>query len=235
MKQMWLRFNLFIKRIFDFCASLCAIIILLPVWLGVAIWIKCDSPGPILFKQGRRTKNGRMFKMWKFRSMVMNAENMGTGLFSYENDPRITKAGAILRKTSIDELPQLFNVLMGDISLIGPRPCVTYELGDFDTLNKKYKKRFQMKGGITGHAQCHGRNVNSWEEKVGLDNEYIDRFKTEGIWMDIKIIIWSVFMVLKKENIHEERVKEELTDEENAEMAEEEIIRLAHLPDEQEL
>lgn len=230
---MWLKFNLFIKRVFDIVSSFCAIIVLLPVWIIISIWIKRDSEGPILFKQGRRTKDGRVFKMWKFRSMVVNAENMGSGLFSYDNDPRITKSGAFIRKTSIDELPQLFNVLMGDISVVGPRPCVTYELGDFDTLNKKYKKRFQIKGGITGLAQCKGRNENSWDEKVTLDNEYIDRFKKEGFWLDVKIIWWTVAKVFKSENINEEKMGEGLSDEESAEMAEEEIVRIAHMPDEE--
>ena len=162
--------------------------------------------------------------------MVVNAENMGSGLFSYENDPRITKVGAILRKTSIDELPQLFNVLMGDISVVGPRPCVTYELGDFDTLNKKYKKRFLMKGGITGLAQCKGRNENSWDEKVTLDNEYIDRFKKEGVWLDIKVIWWTIAKVFQSANINEEQ-RENMSAEESALLDDEEVKRIAHLPD----
>lgn len=228
---MWLKLNLFIKRLFDICSSACAIVVLLPVWIIVGIWIKTDSKGPILFKQGRRTKDGRVFKMWKYRSMVVNAESMGSGLFSYDNDPRITKSGAILRKTSIDELPQLINVLKGDISVVGPRPCVTYELGDFDTLNKKYKKRFQMKGGITGLAQCKGRNENSWDEKVTLDNEYIDRFKKEGFWLDVKIIWWTVAKVFQSANINEEQ-REGMSAEESAALDEEEVKRIAHLPDE---
>ncbi|CDA46069.1 uncharacterized protein BN693_00440 [Prevotella sp. CAG:5226] len=228
---MWLKLNLFIKRLFDICSSACAIVVLLPVWIIVGIWIKTDSKGPILFKQGRRTKDGRVFKMWKYRSMVVNAESMGSGLFSYDNDPRITKSGAILRKTSIDELPQLFNVLKGDISIVGPRPCVTYELGDFDTLNKKYKKRFQMKGGITGLAQCKGRNENSWNEKVTLDNEYIDRFKKEGFWLDLKIIWWTIAKVFQSANINEEQ-REGMSAEESAALDDEEVKRIAHLPDE---
>ena len=227
---MWLRFNLFIKRIFDICSSVVAIVFLLPLWIVIGIWIKLDSKGAILFKQGRRTKDGRIFSMWKYRSMVENAENMGSGLFSYDDDPRITRVGAFIRKTSIDELPQLFNVLMGDISIVGPRPCVTYELGDFDTLNKKYKKRFQMKGGITGLAQCRGRNENSWEEKVTLDNEYIDRFKTEGFWLDIKIIWWTVAKVFQSANINEAK-RDGMTAEESAALDDEEIKRIAHLPD----
>lgn len=229
---MWLKLNLFIKRLFDICSSAVAIIILIPLWVIVAIAIKIDSKGPVLFKQGRRTKDGKVFKMWKYRSMVVNAENMGSGLFSYDNDPRITKVGAFLRKTSIDELPQLFNVLKGDISVVGPRPCVTYELGDFDTLNKKYKKRFQMKGGITGLAQCKGRNENSWDEKVTLDNEYIDLFKEEGFWLDIKILCWTIAKVFQSANINEEQ-REGMTAEESAALDDEEVKRIAHLPDEE--
>lgn len=228
---MWLRFNLILKRFFDICSSACAIVLLIPLWIIVAIAIKRGSDGPILFKQGRRTKDGRIFMMWKYRSMVVNAENIGSGLFSYDEDPRVTKVGHFLRKTSIDELPQLFNVLMGDISIVGPRPCVTYELGDFGTLNKKYKKRFGMKGGITGLAQCKGRNENSWDEKVTYDNEYIDRFKKEGFWLDIKILFWTIKKVFISKNINEDKMGEDLSDEESAEMAEKEIIRIAHLPD----
>lgn len=230
--MLWLKLNLLLKRVFDIVSSFFAIVVLTPLWILIGIWIKQDSEGPILFKQGRRTKDGRVFNMWKFRSMVVNAENMGSGLFSYDNDPRITKSGAFIRKTSIDELPQLFNVLRGDISVVGPRPCVTYELGDFDTLNKKYKKRFQMKGGITGLAQCKGRNENSWDEKVTLDNEYIDRFKKEGFWLDIKIIWWTVAKVFKSENINEEQ-REGMSAEESAALDDEEVKRIAHLPDEE--
>lgn len=229
---MWLKLNLFIKRLFDICSSAVAIIILIPLWVIVAIAIKMDSRGPVLFKQGRRTKDGKVFKMWKYRSMVVNAENMGSGLFSYDNDPRITKVGSFLRKTSIDELPQLFNVLMGDISVVGPRPCVTYELGDFDTLNKKYKKRFGMKGGITGLAQCKGRNENSWDEKVTLDNKYIDLFKKEGFWLDIKILWWTIAKVFQSANINEEQ-RAGMTAEESAALDDEEVKRIAHLPDEE--
>ena len=130
--------HLFIKRLVDLLGALFGFALLLPLLIVLAVAIKLDSKGPVLFKQGRRTKDGRIFKMWKFRSMVVNAESIGSGLFSYENDPRITKVGRFLRNTSLDELPQLFNVLEGSLSLVGPRPCVTYELGDFDTLNKRY-------------------------------------------------------------------------------------------------
>lgn len=223
--------NKFLKRLFDILICSIAAIILLPLWIIVAIAIKCDSKGPIFFAQERRTKNGRLFKMYKFRSMVVNAESMGAGLFNYENDPRVTKVGRFLRNSSIDELPQLWNVIKGDLSIVGPRPCVAYELGDYDTLNSKYKKRFEVRGGITGLAQVRGRNENSWDEKVTYDNQYIDLFKKQGLWLDIKIIFWTFAKVFKKQSIYEEKVDENVSDIESAKMAEEEIIRIAHLPD----
>ncbi len=230
---MWYWLNKFLKRFFDILLCLIALIVLLPVWLIIAIAIKCDSKGPVLFAQERRTKNGRIFKMLKFRSMVVNAESMGAGLFNYENDPRVTKVGRFLRNSSLDELPQLWNVVKGDLSLVGPRPCVSYELGEFQTLNKKYKKRFEMRGGITGLAQIKGRNENSWDEKVTYDNLYIDKFKKQGIWLDIRILFGTVAKVFKKQDIYEEKADDSMNDAEAAKFAEEEIIRMAHLLDEE--
>ncbi|HHT66671.1 MAG TPA: sugar transferase [Erysipelotrichaceae bacterium] len=227
--------NKFLKRFFDIVICSIAIIVLTPLWIIVAIAIKCDSKGPVFFAQERRTKNGRVFRMYKFRSMVVNAESMGAGLFNYENDPRVTKVGRFLRNTSIDELPQLWNVIKGDLSIVGPRPCVKYELGDFDTLNKKYKKRFEVRAGITGLAQVKGRNENSWEEKVTYDNQYIDEFKKQGLWLDIKILFSTVAKVFRKQDIYEEKVDSTMDDAESARLVEEEIIRLAHLPDEEEI
>lgn len=231
---MWYWLNRFLKRFFDIAICSIAIIVLIPLWLIVAVAIKCDSRGPVLFAQDRRTKGGRVFKMYKFRSMVVNAERMEAGLFNFENDPRVTKTGRFLRNSSIDELPQLWNVVKGDLSLCGPRPCVTYELGDFETLNKKYKKRFEVRGGITGLAQIKGRNENSWDEKVTYDNLYIDEFKKQGIWLDVMIIAGTVAKVFRKQDIYEEKANENLDDAEAAKLAEEEIIRIAHLPDEVE-
>lgn len=225
--------NLAFKRLFDIFSTFLVIVLLILLWIVVPIAIKCDSKGPVFFRQERRTKGGKVFKMLKFRSMVVNAENTGTGLFNYENDPRVTKVGKFLRKTSIDELPQLFNIFVGQMSVVGPRPCVKYELGDFDTLNKKYKKRFQMKAGLTGLAQTKGRNDIEWDKKVELDNEYIDKFKKYGVFFDIKILFDSIFKVFKKENIYENKVEGASNDIESAKLAEEEIIRIAHLPDEE--
>lgn len=224
-------FNDFLKRLFDIVSSLVAIILLTPLWIIVSVLIKCDSKGPVFFRQGRRTKDGRVFEMLKLRSMVVDAEKQGAGLFNYKDDPRVTKMGRFLRDSSIDELPQLFNILKGDMSVVGPRPCVTYELGDFDTLNKRYKKRFEMKAGLTGYAQVKGRNDISWDDKVGFDNEYIDLYSKYGVLIDIKILFESVLKVFKKENIYENKEDENMDDEEAAKLAEEEIIRIAHLPD----
>ena len=190
-----------IKRLFDIVSSGILIIILTPLWIILAIAVKVDSKGPVFFKQGRRTKDGRVFNMLKYRSMVVNAEQMGPGLFNYENDPRVTKVGRFLRNSSLDELPQLFNIFVGDMSVVGPRPCVTYELGDFETLNKRYKKRFQVKAGLTGLAQVKGRNDISWDEKVGYDNEYVDKYAKIGVLEDIAILFGSVFRVFKKDKI----------------------------------
>lgn len=226
-----MKINLIFKRFFDILCSVLGLIVLMPVFLVAAVAIKLDSKGPVFFGQYRRTKDGRIFKMYKLRSMVTDAENTGTGLFNYENDPRVTKVGRFMRRTSIDELPQLFNVLKGDLSIVGPRPCVVYELGEFETLNRKYKKRFAVKGGITGLAQIKGRNENSWEEKVMYDNMYIDLFAKQGLWLDLKILLGTVAKVFKKENIYETKADERLDDAEAARLAQEEIIRLAHLDD----
>ncbi len=220
-----------IKRLFDIVSSGILIIILIPLWIILAIAVKVDSKGPVFFKQGRRTKDGRVFNMLKYRSMVVNAEQMGLGLFNYENDPRVTKVGRFLRNSSLDELPQLFNIFVGDMSVVGPRPCVTYELGDFDTLNKRYKKRFLVKAGLTGLAQVKGRNDINWDEKVGYDNEYVDKYAKIGVLEDIAILFGSVFRVFKKDKIYESKADESMSDEEAARLADEEVKRIAHLPD----
>lgn len=225
--------NRSIKRIFDIVSSLLGFLLLLPLILIISLAIKLDSPGPIFFMQGRRTINGRIFQMLKFRSMVVNAEQMDVGLFNYANDSRVTKIGRFLRDTSLDEIPQLLNILKGDMSVVGPRPCVTYELGEFETLNKRYRKRFEVKAGLTGLAQVKGRNDISWDEKVGYDNQYVDAFRKFGILIDIHIIFATICKVFKREDIYEKKCDEELTDAEAARREEEEIIRLAHLPDEE--
>lgn len=216
-----------VKRVLDTVIAAFALVILFPVFVVIAVAVKLDSPGPVFFRQGRRTRNGKIFEMYKFRSMVVDAEHMGAGLFNYENDPRVTRVGSFLRKTSLDELPQLLNVLRGEMSLVGPRPCVSYELGDYETLNVRYKKRFQVLPGITGLAQVSGRNELSWDEKVNYDNEYIDRLPREGILLDLRILFLTVAKIFSKSSIYEERPGG-LDDQQAAAESEARIIELAH-------
>lgn len=223
-----------IKRLFDIVASFLALIILSPFFAVIAIAIKADTKGPVFFRQERLTKNGRRFIMFKFRSMYNNSEKSGAGLFNFKGDTRVTKVGAWLRKTSIDELPQLINVLKGDMTAVGPRPPVTYELGDYETLNSRFKKRFRMKAGITGLAQINGRNAAGWDKKVDYDNEYIDLFGRYGVLIDIKILFATVINVFKRKDIYEEKIDESMNDEEAAKAAEATVIALAHITENEE-
>ncbi|MDN7226406.1 sugar transferase [Planococcus liqunii] len=210
-----------LKRLMDIVISSVGIIVLLPFFIIIPIAIKLDTKGSVIFKQGRLSKKGALFTMYKFRTMVENAESMGTGLFNYHNDFRVTKVGNFLRRTSLDELPQLFNVLKGDMSVVGPRPPVSYELGNYEDLNGHYKNRFNVLPGITGLAQVSGRNELEWDEKINFDNRYIDLFKKYGILIDIKIIILTIQNIFVMKNIYE------IKDEESASVPEEEIASKA--------
>lgn len=185
------------KRLLDLCGASIAIIIFSLILIGAAVMVKLTSPGPVFFIQDRLGKDGKPFRMFKFRSMVQNAESLGTGLFSYEDDPRITRVGHILRKTSLDELPQLFNVLNGTMALVGPRPPVTYELGPWEDYTPIMRKRFVVKPGITGLAQVSGRNDLDWDTKIAFDNRYVDLFQKWGALIDLKILAQTVWVVLR--------------------------------------
>ena len=155
-----------IRRIIDSIVSMIALIVLSPVLLIISITIMLDSKGGVIFKQLRVGKNGKPYFMYKFRTMIPNAQNMGTGVYSFKDDPRITKVGRFLRKTSLDELLQLCNVIKGDMALVGPRSPVVGHFPAYDTLSPEYKKRFSVLPGITGLAQVTGRNELTWDEKV---------------------------------------------------------------------
>ena len=188
--------NLIIKRIIDIFGSLVGIIITSPLLIIIAVLIKLTSEGPVFFIQERLGKEGKVFKIIKFRTMVVNAEKIGDGLsIKSENDNRITKVGKILRATSLDELPQLFNVLKAEMSLVGPRPPATYfPYKGYENYPDWAKKRFKMRPGITGLAQVLVRNSVSWEERIILDNKYVDSF---NIWLDIKILFRTFFSMSK--------------------------------------
>lgn len=201
--KIWRFINYLIKYMVDFIGSLVLLILFLPIMIIIGVAIKVDSKGPVIFRQKRLTKNGEEFYMYKYRTMVNDAEKIGTGLFSYDGDPRITKVGGFLRKTSLDELPQLINILTLKMSFVGPRPPVNYELGNYDELSAFFKKRFRMRAGITGLAQISGRNELDWESKVVKDNQYIDNFNKIGFLYDTYILFMTVISVFKKENINE--------------------------------
>jgi len=217
------------KRLFDIIFSILLIIILFPIFILISIIIKIDSKGPVFFLQNRLKKNGKVFKIIKFRTMVLNAEKLGTGLFNYKDDPRVTKFGKFLRMTSIDELPQLFNILIGDMSFVGPRPPVSYELGEYKDLSETYKKRFSIKPGVTGLAQISGRNENDWDTKVKMDNLYIERFNKYGIFYDFFILLKTVIKIFTMRDIYE--VKDdslkELSPEQIAEVNNKKILESA--------
>lgn len=195
------------KRTIDFIIAGVALIVLSPFLLITAILIKLDSKGPIIFKQERLGKNGVPFKIWKFRSMCVGAEKQGTGVYSYKGDARITKVGKIIRATSIDELPQLVNILKGDMALIGPRPALTYHPWPYEQYTEHQKHMFDVLPGVTGWAQVNGRKEVPWPERIELNVWYA---KNMSLWLDLKIFFMTIFKVAtnaNNENVGETGVK----------------------------
>ena len=181
------------KRAIGFIIALIAFIILLPILILVAILIKLDSKGPVIFKQERLGVDGVPFKIYKFRSMCVGAEQQGSGVYSYKGDSRITKVGRIIRATSIDELPQLWNIIKGDMALIGPRPALTYHPWPYEQYDEYQKHMFDVRPGITGWAQVNGRKEVPWPERIKLNVYYVEHV---SLWFDIKILIMTVFKVV---------------------------------------
>ena len=183
------------KRLFDFIVTLCALITLLPVIIVVAALIRFKLGSPVLFTQNRPGLNGDIFKMMKFRTMLDAKDKQGNLL---PDDQRMTKFGSFLRSTSLDELPGLFNVLKGDMSLVGPRPLLVDYLPLYD---KEQARRHNVRPGITGWAQVNGRNAISWEQKFELDVWYVDN---QSIWLDFKISLLTIRKVFVREGISAE-------------------------------
>lgn len=189
----------FMKRTIDIIGSLCGIILLSPVFLIVSILIKKESKGPIIFSQDRIGKDSVHFKMYKFRSMVQNAEElkaklqeqneMSGPMFKMKEDPRVTKIGKFIRRTSIDELPQLINVLKGDMSLVGPRPSLPKEVEQFESW---MMERLEVKPGLTCYWQVSGRNDIDFEDWMKLDIKYV---REKNLFIDIKLIFKTVFVL----------------------------------------
>lgn len=194
MKNRNISFYIKVKRFFDILFSFSFLIVLLPFFFLIAIAIKLDSDGPILFKQDRIGKDGKMFVMYKFRSMLINSEWIGNTYVKVpKEDFRITKVGKFLRITSIDELPQFFNILKGDMSLIGPRPISHYKYEDF---TKEQQKRFEVRPGITGLAQINGRKSLTLVKRCEYDVQYVNSI---CFTLDVKIF-FSTFLVLTRDN-----------------------------------
>ena len=180
------------KRVLDIIISLLVLIVLSPIFLIAWIAVRLDSKGPALFKQTRLGLGGKEFTLYKFRSMVMNAEHTGSGVYSGHNDARVTRVGKILRATSIDELPQAVNILKGDMSLIGPRPPLTYHPWPIEQYTPEQRHMFDVRPGITGWAQVHGRKDVEWHERIKLNNWYVDHC---SFLLDVKIFFMTIFKV----------------------------------------
>lgn len=179
----------FFKRFFDVILSVIGIVILALPMLIIAIAIKIDSRGPVIFKQERVGKNGKVFNIYKFRSMCVGAEKTGSGVYSGKGDARVTRIGKILRATSLDEIPQFFNLLKGDMSFIGPRPPLTYHPWPYEEYTEEQKKMFNVRPGMTGWAQVNGRKGVEWHRRIELNVWYVEHV---SLWLDIKIILKTI-------------------------------------------
>ncbi len=187
----------FLKRAMDIAISLCGIIVASPVMLLIALAIKAEDKGPVFYKQKRATIGGKEFDILKFRSMIVNAEAAGLSIPATGNDPRITKIGRIIRATRLDELPQIINILKGDMSIVGPRPERVEHVKEYGEEIPEFAYRLKVKGGLTGYAQIYGKYNTSAYDKLRLDLMYIENY---SIFLDIKLIIMTVRILLSKES-----------------------------------
>ncbi len=182
-----------VKRFLDVTASFLGLVLLSPLMLAVSILIKIDSRGPVIFRQKRIGRNGKVFEIYKFRSMCVGAEKTGSGVYSGKGDARVTRIGIILRATSIDELPQLLNILKGEMSFVGPRPPLTYHPWKYEEYTDFQKRMFEVRPGITGWAQVNGRKDVEWHKRIELNVWYVDHM---SLLLDIKIMFMTAFKVL---------------------------------------
>ena len=187
----------YLKRLLDVVFAVVAVIILLPIMLLTVVAVRLESEGPALFKQDRIGLNGKVFKIYKFRSMCQGAEHTGTGVYSGADDMRVTKVGKIIRATSIDELPQLFNIIKGDMSFVGPRPPLTYHPWELSEYTPEQLHMFDVRPGISGWAQINGRKDVEWHRRIELNCWYVNHM---SLWLDIKILFITFLKVLKNED-----------------------------------
>ena len=192
-----------IKRLLDILLAIAGLLICGIPMAIVALLIRLESPGPAIFRQQRLGRDGKVFEFLKFRSMCQGAEHMGSGVYSGKGDARVTRLGRILRATSIDELPQLINILKGDMSLIGPRPPLTYHPWPIDQYTAEQRRMFEVRPGITGWAQINGRKDVEWNRRIEMSVWYVDHV---SFWLDVKIFFLTIYKVLKNadnENIEQ--------------------------------
>ncbi len=182
-----------VKRFLDVTASFLGLVLLSPLLLAVSLLIKIDSRGPVIFRQKRIGRNGKVFEIYKFRSMCVGAEKTGSGVYSGKGDARVTRIGKILRATSIDELPQFLNILKGEMSFVGPRPPLTYHPWKYEEYTDFQKRMFEVRPGITGWAQVNGRKDVEWHKRIELNVWYVDHM---SLLLDIKIMFMTAFKVL---------------------------------------
>lgn len=185
------------KRAIDTGISLLALILLSPLLVLTAVAIKLTSAGPVLFKQRRLGLHGKEFTIYKFRSMAVGAEHTGSGVYSDDSDPRVSPVGRIIRKTSIDELPQLINVLKGDMAIVGPRPPLTYHPWPVDQYTEEQFHMFDVRPGITGWAQINGRKTVEWPHRIELNVYYA---RNLSLAFDLKILAMTILKVLRSED-----------------------------------
>lgn len=184
----------YIKRFLDLAISVVGLLLFWWLYLLLALVVKLDDPaGPALFRQERLGLHGRVYWMYKFRSMRVGAEHTGSGVYSDDHDDRVTRVGRVLRKTSLDELPQLFNVLKGDCSLIGPRSPLTYHPWPWEEYTEEQRHMFDVRPGITGWAQVNGRKTVEWHQRIEMNCWYADHV---SFWLDLKILLMTVGKVL---------------------------------------
>ncbi|MFC1630189.1 sugar transferase [Patescibacteria group bacterium] len=180
----------FIKRQIDVFGSLLGLIVLIPVFLFVVLLIKIDSTGSVFFRQKRVGRDGKIFKIWKFRTMIEGAEEKGLRYEVTKNDPRITKIGKFLRRFGIDEFPQLINVILGEMSLVGPRTALPHQLEKYSEFEKR---RFQLRPGMLSLAHVKGWNALSWKERIKIDIWYLENW---SVWLDFKILFKATIVIL---------------------------------------
>lgn len=190
----------FIKRLLDIVLSVLGIVVCSIPMLIIAVAIKIDSPGPVIFKQKRLGYKGKVYEIWKFRSMCVGAEQTGTGVYSGKGDARVTRVGHILRKTSLDELPQFFNTLVGTMSFVGPRPPMTYHPWPWEEYTDEQRRMFDVRPGITGWAQVNGRKEVEWHRRIEMNVWYVEHV---SFLLDLKIMwltVWKVVSNADNEN-----------------------------------